>query len=113
MDQVGFKVKKEGKEYIHPGTLIVISPKGKITRYLYGSDHFLPFDLKMAIAEAAEEKSGPTINKMLKYCFTYDPEGQKYVLNFTKISGSIILLLAILLLGTLVIKGRKHKKINT
>ncbi|MDG1900976.1 MAG: SCO family protein [Bacteroidales bacterium] len=113
LDQVGFKVKKEGREYIHPGTLIVISPNGKITRYLYGSDHFLPFDLKMAVAEAAEEKSGPTINKMLKYCFTYDPEGQKYVLNFTKISGSIILLLAILLLSTLVIKGRKRKKINT
>ncbi len=113
LDQVGFKVKKEGKEYIHPGTLIVISPKGKITRYLYGSTYFMPFDLKMAIAEAAEERSGPTINKMLKFCFTYDPEGQKYVLNFTKISGSIILLIAFVLLGTLVIRGRKRKNIKT
>lgn len=109
LDQVGFKVKKDGKEYIHPGTLIVISPKGKITRYLYGSTYFLPFDLKMAIVEAEDEKSGPTINKMLKYCFSYDPEGQKYVLNFTKISGSIILLIALTLLGTLVIRGRSKK----
>ena len=113
LDQVGFKVKKEGKEYIHPGTLIVISPKGKITRYLYGSTYFMPFDLKMAIAEAADEKSGPTINKMLKFCFTYDPEGQKYVLNFTKISGSIILTIAFVLLGTLLIRGRKRKNIKT
>lgn len=113
LDQVGFKVKKEGKEYIHPGTLIVISPKGKITRYLYGSTYFMPFDLKMAIVEASEERSGPTINKMLKYCFSYDPEGQKYVLNFTKISGSIILLVAFILLGTLLVKGRKKKQINT
>lgn len=111
LDQVGFKVKKDGKEYIHPGTLIVISPKGKITRYLYGSTYFLPFDLKMAIAEADVEKSGPTINKMLKFCFSYDPEGQKYVLNFTKISGSIILLIAFSLLGALVFKGRRKKKI--
>jgi len=113
LDQVGFKVKKEGKEYIHPGTLIVISPKGKITRYLYGSTYFMPFDLKMAVVEAGEERSGPTINKMLKYCFSYDPEGKKYVLNFTKISGSIILIIALALLGTLVIRGRKRKNIKT
>ncbi len=112
LDQVGFKVKKEGKEYIHPGTLIVLSPSGKITRYLYGSTYFLPFDLKMAVLEAADERSGPTINKMLKYCFSYDPEGKKYVLNFTKISGSIILLIALVLLGTLVIRGRKRKNIK-
>lgn len=112
LDDVGFKVKQEGEEYIHPGTLIVISPKGKITRYLYGSTYFMPFDLKMAIVEAAEERSGPTINKMLKYCFSYDPEGQKYVLNFTKISGTIILVIAFLLLGTLLIKGRKRKSIK-
>lgn len=109
-EQVGFKVKKEGKEYIHPGTLIVLSPKGKITRYLYGSTYFLPFDIKMAIVEAADEKSGPTINKMLKFCFSYDPGGQKYVLNFTKISGSIILLIALGLLLTLIIKGRSKIK---
>lgn len=112
LDQVGFKVKKEGKEYIHPGTLIVISPKGKITRYLYGSTYFMPFDLKMAIVEAADEKSGPTINKMLKYCFSYDPSGKKYVLNFTKISGSIILFVALVLLTTLIIRGRKRKNIK-
>ncbi len=108
-DQVGYKVKKEGKEYIHPGAIIVISPKGKITRYLYGTTYFLPFDIKMAIVEAADEKSGPTINKMLKYCFSYDPSGQKYVLNFTKISGTFILLIVIGLLATLIIKGRKTK----
>ncbi len=113
LDQVGYKVKKEGKEYIHPGTIIVISPKGKITRYLYGSTYYMPFDLKMAIVEASEERSGPTINKMLKYCFSYDPEGQKYVLNFTKISGTIILVLAFLLLGTMLVKVRKKKSINT
>lgn len=110
LDQVGYKVKKEGKEYIHPGTIIVISPKGKITRYLYGSTYFMPFDLKMAIVEASEERSGPTINKMLKYCFSYDPEGKKYVLNFTKISGSIILIIALSLLGILIVRGRKKTK---
>lgn len=109
LDDVGYKVKKEGKEYIHPGTIIVLSPDGKVTRYLYGSTYFLPFDLKMAIVEAAEGRSGPTINKVLKYCFSYDPEGQKYVFNMTKVSGTIILLLAASLLFSMIFKGRKRK----
>jgi protein SCO1/2 len=112
LNEVGFKVKKEGKEYIHPGSLIMLSPEGKITRYLYGSTYFLPFDLKMAIVEAAQGKSGPTINKVLNYCFTYDAEGKKYVFNITKVSGSIIILIAAALLIGLVLSSRKRKKIK-
>ncbi len=109
LNDVGYKIKKEGKEYIHPGTIIVLSPEGKVTRYLYGSTYFLPFDLKMAIVEAAEGRSGPTINKVLKFCFSYDPAGKKYVFNVTKVSGSIILLLAASLLFSMIFKGRKRK----
>jgi len=109
LDDVGYKVKKEGKEFIHPGAIIVLSPDGKVTRYLYGSTYFLPFDIKMAIVEAAQGKSGPTINKVLNYCFSYDPEGQKYVFNVTKISGTFILLLAGGLLAGLLFKGKNKK----
>lgn len=109
LNSLGYKVKKTGVDYIHPGALIVVSPKAKITRYLHGV-YFLPFDLKMAVIEASEERSGPTINKVLKYCFSYDPEGKKYVLNITKISGSFIILLAILLFGGLMVSEHKRKK---
>lgn len=114
LNQVGFKVKKEGDEYIHPAAIIVLSPGGKITRYLIGSTYFLPFDLKMSVVEASQGKSGPTINKFLNYCFSYDPKGKKYVFNITKISGSIILILALSLLFSLLYKGKRkstsHKK---
>lgn len=109
LDDVGYKVKKEGDQYIHPGAIIVLSPEGKVTRYLYGSTYFLPFDIKMAVVEAAKGKSGPTINKVLNYCFSYDPEGQKYVFNVTKISGTFILLLAGGLLASMLVKGKKRK----
>lgn len=111
IDNVGYKIKAEGQDWIHPATLLVISPDGKITRYLHGT-YFLPFDFKMAIVEAGMGRSGPTINKVLKFCFSYDPEGQKYVLNITKISGSIILFLALTLLGTLIINNRRKKSIT-
>ncbi len=110
LNSLGYKVKKEGQEFIHPAALIVLSPEGKITRYLHGT-YFLPFDLKMAIIEASQGKSGPTINKVLKYCFSYDPEGKKYVINITKISGSIIIFLAIFMfLGLAFSKKSRNRK---
>ena len=108
-DAFGFKYKKDGKDYIHAAAIMVVSPKAKITRYLHGT-YFLPFDLKMAVSEAQEEKSGPTVSKVLKFCFSYDAEGKKYVFNITKISGIIILSAALIFLLVLILK--KPKKIK-
>ncbi len=108
LNNVGYQIKQEGEEFIHPATLLVLSPGGKITRYLHGT-YFLPFDFKMAIVEAGMEKSGPTINKVLDFCFSYDPEGKKYVFNTTRISGSIILLLALGMLAWLIRSGKKER----
>jgi protein SCO1 len=109
LNSLGYKVKREGKDWIHPGAIIVLSPDGKITRYLHGV-YFLPFDLKMAIIEASHGQSGPTINKMLQFCFSYDAEGKKYVFNITKISGSLIILAAIGFFISLVVKNKKSQK---
>ena len=108
LNSIGYKVKKIGDEYIHPGAIVVLSPDGKITRYLHGT-YIMPFDLKMAIAEASHGKSGPTINKFLKFCFSYDAAGKKYVFNITKISASIIIFFAVLLFLTLLLKKNKKQ----
>ncbi len=105
-ENLGFKFKKEGKEYVHAAAIMVVSPQGKITRYLHGT-YFLPFDLKMSVVESAKEVSGPTINKVLQFCFSYDPAGKKYVFNITKISGILILGSALILLAFLVFKRKK------
>lgn len=107
---VGFKYKRTGRDFLHAASVTVVSPKGKITRYLNGI-YFLPFDFKMAIIESAKGMSAPTINKIMQYCFSYDPVGQAYVLNVTKISGTLILFVAILFFLVLIFKP-KRKKIN-
>ncbi len=92
-DTVGFKYLPNGPDdYIHAAAVIMLSPDGKITRYLMGTE-FLPFDFKMAVVEAGQGRQGPTINKVLQYCFNYDPVGRKYVLNITKVAGTFIFLL--------------------
>jgi len=104
----GFKYKKTGNDYLHAASLTVVSPDEKITRYLNGL-YFLPFEWKMAIVEASKGQAGPTLNKVLRFCYSYDPEGQTYVLNVTKISGITILFFALILILYLVIKPKKAK----
>ena len=106
---VGYKVKVTGMDFAHPSGIVVVSPKGKITRYLYGLK-FLPFDFKMAIIEAQKELSRPTISKVLDFCFAYDQEGKKYTLQVTKLAASIIIFLAITLLSFLIIRTRRDRK---
>jgi len=105
----GFKFKRTGKDFAHAAVITVVSPKAKITRYLTGI-YFLPFDFKMAIIESSKGMSAPTINKIMQYCFSYDPIGQAYVLNVTKISGTLILFIAVLFFLVLIFKPKR--KIN-
>ncbi|MEI8005515.1 MAG: SCO family protein [Bacteroidota bacterium] len=109
VNAVGFKSKKQGNDWIHPAVITIISPKGKITRYLYGVN-FLPFDVKMAIIEAGKEQSRPTINRLLQFCFSYDPDGRRYTLAVTKISATIIIFLAVVLFIGLMVRSKKRNK---
>jgi protein SCO1/2 len=86
----GFSYKKAGFEYIHPGGLILLSPTGKIVRYLYGTE-FLPFDFKMGVLEAAKGTVLPTTARLLTICFSYDPQGRTYVFNILKVVGGAML----------------------
>uniref|UniRef100_UPI003218033C SCO family protein n=1 Tax=uncultured Draconibacterium sp. TaxID=1573823 RepID=UPI003218033C len=104
----GFKYKKTGNDFLHAASLAVVSPDGKITRYLNGM-YFLPFEWKMAIVEASKGQSGPTLNKVLRFCYSYDPQGQTYVLNITKVSGTLIMFFALVLLLVMVLKPKKKK----
>lgn len=105
----GFKYKKTGNDFTHAASVCVVSPKGKITRYLNGIN-YLPFDFKMAIIESQKGMSAPTINKIMQYCFSYDPVGQAYVLNVTKISGTLILFFAIVFFLILIFKPKRKNK---
>jgi len=98
-DKVGFTYKKEVSkagvvDYVHPGALIMLSPKGKVTRYLNGIGQ-LPFDVKMAVIEAGEGKVGPTIAKKLLFCFAYDPKGKTYIFKWEKVVGALMTLIMI------------------
>lgn len=107
-EAVGFGYKRVGDDFTHPAVITVLSPEGRIARYLYGLT-FLPFDVKMALIEAAEGRTGPTVNRVLLYCFSYDPDGQTYVFNILKVTGTLIMVMAVALFVFLMILGRRRK----
>jgi len=102
---VGFKFEKDGDDFIHPASLIVLSADGKIVRYLYGIT-YLPFDLQMALTEASEGRAGPTISKALLFCFSYDPKGRKYALNVTRVAGASTLFLTAIFVVYLTLRSK-------
>ena len=110
-DSIGYQYKKiidkNGViDYIHPGSLIVLSPKGKITRYIYGIK-YSPFDVKMALIEASEERVGGIRVQALKYCFAYDAESKKYIFQWEKIVGGLMFAIVISFFLYLAFTGRK------
>jgi protein SCO1/2 len=108
-DAVGYRFTKEGEEFNHPLALIVLSPQGRIIRYLYG-DSYLPVDLKMSILEARSGTIGPTIGKVLRFCFRYDPRANQYVFNILKVTAVVTLAFAAALVLFLIAWGRKRAK---
>jgi len=105
-DAVGFRYKKDGDEFLHPVALIIISSDGKIVRYLYGKT-FLPFDLKMALTEAAQGRIGSSMNRVLPLCFKYDPQGKRYVFNILRVYGVVMIVFLVVFIYFLT---RKRKK---
>ncbi len=107
-DAAGYYYKKEGVDFLHPIVAFVVSEEGKIVRYLTGQ-RFVPLDLSMALLEASENRIGLPIRKALEFCFSYDPQGRKYVFNLLRVSGTVILLTLGSFLTYLILSGRKKK----
>lgn len=91
---VGFDYQKINDQYMHPTGLIALGSDGKIIRYLRGID-FLPFDIKITMIEAAKGKIGPSINRLLAICYSYDVKGNQFVFNVTRVSAIVIFFIVV------------------
>ncbi|MFU8811529.1 MAG: SCO family protein [Balneolaceae bacterium] len=95
-------------EYNHLSSIMLLSPDGVITRYLYGIQ-YNEFDLRNALSEAAEGRIGSTIDRIILYCFTYDPSSQSYVpvaMNIMKLGGLATVLILGIFLAFMWMRGK-------
>ncbi|MBI3017751.1 MAG: SCO family protein [Deltaproteobacteria bacterium] len=84
--EVGFHYKydTDQKEYAHSAAIFILTPDGKISRYLYGIQ-FRSLDLRLSLLEASQGKIGNVVDKLLLFCYHYDPKGRKYSILATKL----------------------------
>lgn len=106
-EAVGYKYKAQGLDFAHASAIIALSPQGKITRYLYGLS-FLPFDVKMALVEAQKGLTRPTINRVLEYCFAYNPASKTYTIQITRIIGALTIIIAAIVFTLLLARKKKN-----
>lgn len=114
-DALGFKYYyvEERDEYAHPAVTFVLTEDGKISRYLYGIE-YKESDLRLSLLEASQGKIGSTIDRIILYCFHYDPDEGGYVLfagNLMRIGGVITVLIIGSVLGVLWRKEILKRKI--
>lgn len=105
----GFQRNKLDSDFTHPTTLIILSPKGKVTRYMLGSE-YLPLDIKLALIEARHGTVGTTIVKFYKLCFSYDPASHKFALNATRVVGASTLIGVAGILIFVAASGRRRRR---
>ncbi|MBE8222092.1 MAG: SCO family protein [Bdellovibrionales bacterium] len=95
---IKYKYSKVDKQYLHPSTLIFVSPNGKITRYLHGIQ-FEPKDFNLAVQEASNGKIGNFLDQVLFFCSRFDPKKGKYTIYAWRVmqAGGILTILIMIL----------------
>jgi protein SCO1/2 len=93
---VGFHYAYDPKidQYAHPAVITVLTPEGRVSRYLFGIE-FAPRDLRLALVEAADHRIGTAVDQMLLFCYHYDPESGTYglaITNFVRLGGVLTVL---------------------
>jgi protein SCO1 len=105
---VGFHFVKKGEDYDHPLGLVILSGQGKITRYILGTD-FLPSDITLSLMEASKGSLQPTIARVVRACFSYDPKSHRLVFKTLQVSATVILTLLVVFI-TFLIKATISRK---
>jgi len=111
-DTLGFHYfyDQEKEQYAHPAVLFLLAEDGTITRYLYGIE-YKEQDLRLGLLEASQGKIGNALDRLILYCYQYDPGEKGYVVfagNVMRIGGTITLICIIFLLAMLWMRERKR-----
>jgi protein SCO1/2 len=106
---VGFRYKYDetSKQFAHAAVAFVLTPEGKVSRYLYGVDT-RSRDFRMAMVEAGGGRVGTSFDKVLLTCYRYDPISRRYapfVMGFMRIGASLVFFA---LVGLLTVLWRKE-----
>ncbi len=110
-DAVGWEFREVAGDFVHTTSTILITPKGMVSQYFYGT-YFNYMHFAMSVEKAANEEIAPTRLKTLKYCYNYKPEKNRNVVLIITLSGITLILIVVgLFIGLLIYSKRNAGKI--
>jgi protein SCO1/2 len=114
-EAVGFRYKYDAErdQYVHASGIMVVTPDGRLARYLYGIEYSAR-DLRLSLVEASAGRIGSPVDKILLYCFHYDPSTGKYsllIMNVIRAAGTVTVL-AIVAFWFVMFRLDRRKKLN-
>jgi protein SCO1/2 len=109
-DAVGFKYRYDATvdQFAHPSVLTVLTPDGRVSRYLFGIE-FAPRDLRFALIDASEGGIGSVVDQAVLFCYLYDPTTGSYgfaVINAVRIAG----VLTVVALGAFILMSLRRER---
>jgi protein SCO1/2 len=99
------------KQFAHPTGIIVVTPEGRIARYLFGIEYG-PRDLRLAIVDASAGKVGSPIDSFLLYCYHYDPMTGRYglaIMRAMRLAGAATVVSLALFVGVMLRRERRAR----
>lgn len=116
-DAVGFRYSydEETAQYAHAAALMVLTPDGRVARYLYGIE-YPASKLKFALLEAGQGEIGSPLDQLLLYCFHYDSTDRQYTpvaMNIMRLGGGLTLSILAVAIGAMWLRDRRLRKKST
>jgi protein SCO1/2 len=111
--QVGFGYfyDAQTKEYAHSAGIFILTPEGKISRVLHGID-YPNRDLKLALLEASSGKVGSVLDRVMMFCYRYDPLSKGYALAAMRLVQLVSALMILIVAVFLFVSFRHERKLR-
>ncbi|MEW6319534.1 MAG: SCO family protein [Acidobacteriota bacterium] len=96
-------------QFAHASGIVVATPDGRVSRYFFGIE-YAPRDLKFALMESSAGRIGSAVDKLLLYCYHYDPQTGSYsfvAMNAVRMGGAVTL---VALVGFVVVMIRRESR---
>lgn len=99
----------ETDQFVHASGIIAVTPEGKVSRYLFGID-FSPKSLKLVLMDAAKGQIGTLTDKIMFFCYHYDPAMGRYTVSILNIIRVLGLITVAWIAGYIYLMLRKEKR---
>jgi protein SCO1/2 len=100
---------EQTQQFAHASGIVVATPAGRLSRYFFGIDYSAR-DLKFALIESSSEKIGSLADRLLLYCYHYDPATGNYgflAMRAVRLGGAVTL---VALFGFILVSLRRETR---